>query len=633
MRRGAVAVWGLGVLAIAAVVPPPAPAATPKEIEDAIRRGVAWIKDRYQRKADINSVNTPFSHALGATCLSGLALLEAGTPPDDPAVQSITQLVRTVSYAQTQTYQISLCLMYLDRLGDPADLPRIQILAVRLLAGQNPQTGGWGYSCINQVTQQEVEFLKSIRMDDKKDQLHPDIERYAQSLLVARQNQPVMGDDNSNTQFAVLALWLARKHGVPVDGALDLVERRFLATQTRTGGWPYNGPAAGSTNVVLPEGSPSMTCAGLLGLATGIARRQEMRAKAAEPKKEPTPPKKDAPDDPFFHPRLPDASQSAAAKPKPQQAGKLDARDRAAQFAFAALGIALRNYLVPDGRGNWAVGMPKTGGGHGRGDFYFLWSLERVGIIYGIDKIGDIDWFDVGANTLVLTQSANGSWEGGGYQAEVNTAFAILFLCRSNLARDLSGKVQSSIATEMRAGPGGAAELPNPKGPSGGGAGGGAPSLMTSQAATLAAQLVRTPESEWRNLLVKMQSGSGAVYTQAMVIAAGRLEGRRLMELRQALAERLARMTAETLRSMARSDEPELRRAALLAMAMKDDRQHIPDLIAALLDEEEMVVRAAKAGLKALTGQDLGPPPLASPADKKLAAEAWLQWWEEHKNQ
>ena len=37
-------------------------------------------------------------------------------------------------------------------------------------------------------------------------------------------------------------------------------------------------------------------------------------------------------------------------------------------------------------------------------------------------------------------------------------------------------------------------------------------------------------------------------------------------------------------------------------MAMKDDQAHLPDLITALLDEEEPVVRAARAGLKAISG-------------------------------
>src|SRR5207248_4102347 len=61
-------------------------------------------------------------------------------------VRAITAAVRAASYRETHTYQISLCLLYLDRYGDPADVPLIQMLAVRLLAAQNAR-GGWTYDC------------------------------------------------------------------------------------------------------------------------------------------------------------------------------------------------------------------------------------------------------------------------------------------------------------------------------------------------------------------------------------------------------------------------------------------------------------------------------------------------------
>ena len=183
------------------------------------------------------------------TCLAGLAILEAGTPVNDPAVKAITDLVRDAAYKQTQTYQIALCLMYLDRLGDPADVPLIQVLAVRLLVGQT-SNGGWGYECIGIVPQEDERRLRALKPDQAAGKLHPEVEKYAQSLAAAR-NQPGtavvgIGDDNSNTQFGVLAVWMARKHGVPVDNALDFIEKRFMATQDgQTGNWSYSGPVAG----------------------------------------------------------------------------------------------------------------------------------------------------------------------------------------------------------------------------------------------------------------------------------------------------------------------------------------------------------------------------------------------------
>jgi hypothetical protein len=158
------------------------------------------------------------------------------------------------------------------------------------------------------------------------------------------------------------------------------------------------------------------------------------------------------------------------------------------------------------------------------------------------------------------------------------------------------------------------------------------PGVGGSEAAVLAGQLLRSTEKEWPAVLKKLRDTKGAIHTKALLASVNRLDGERRQMAREALAERLARMTAETLRSMAKDEEPELRRAAILAMAMKDEKAHVRDLVAALLDEEEVVVRAAKAGLKSLAGQDFGPGVNATAGEKKLAANAWNDWLSKQKN-
>jgi hypothetical protein len=139
-------------------------------------------------------------------------------------------------------------------------------------------------------------------------------------------------------------------------------------------------------------------------------------------------------------------------------------------------------------------------------------------------------------------------------------------------------------------------------------------------------------DKAWTTLLNKLRDAKGSNHTEALVTAANQMDpGDRLKDTRQALAERLSRMTTETLRAMAKSDEAELRRGALLAMAMKDDKQFIPDLIAATLDDEEIVLRAVRAGLKSLTGQDFGPGANADSGEKKIAKDAWQSWWDKQK--
>jgi hypothetical protein len=605
-------------------------AATPKEIDAAIKKGTEALKAKYAGGMGVAPVVGPddAGHGIGSTCLAGLALLEAGVPVADPAIKTITGMVRGAAYRQTKTYQVSLCLMYLDRLGDPTDVPLIQALAVRLLVGQNSQ-GGWGYDSIGEVTKGDEERLRAMK-PGAAGKLHPDVEEYAKSLM-GRRGGATAGaigiDDNSNTQFAVLAVWLARKHGVPVDNALDLIERRFVASQLRNGNWSYTGPAAAGGGVATP-GSPSMYCAGLISLATGVARRDEKKPERKEelktdPGKEP--PKKS--DDPFFNPPKKDAKEP----PKKKESRPLTATDRAIQAAFTGLGAHLAE-SAQAGRGALAITRQGQLGGHGRHDLYFCWSLERVGVIYGVEKIGGVDWYEAGAHSLVHTQSPDGSWNIS-YGAEVDTSFAVLFLCRSNLARDLSGKVQKETATEMKAGtipgletkqtePVAGTTNPNPAAP---------PIVLPgptgSQAAVMVGELLRAPEKDWSKVLEKLRDSKGTVHTQALLGAVSRLEGDRRKAAREALAERLTRMNAATLREMVKYEDPELRRAAVLAMAMKDDKAHIPDLIAAILDEEDMVVRAARAGLKSLTnGEDFGPAANAPAGEKLLAERAWKAW-------
>ncbi len=625
------------VLGVLAVIHSVGSAATPQQIEAAIKAGTEWLKRNYQNQpvGGVGGLNENL-HGIGPTCLTGLALLEAGVPANDPVVKAITARIRDASFTQVRTYQISLCLMYLERYGDPADSHLIQMLAVRLLLGQTAM-GGWGYNCIAPVSQADEQALRALKPAEPG-RFHPDIARYAQTLRPPEGGNNA--DDNSNTQFAVIALWMARKYGVPVDRALDLVERRFVATQiARTGGWSYSPPpppTPGSGGAVpdIP-GSPSMYCAGLIGLSTGIARRDERRTKTERPKEPPKdsagPAPKIDPDDPFITPVPKEKVEPKKVAPRPR-----DPIDLRVQAAFLGLGSYVAE-LARQGRGALFL---KEGGAHGYTDLYFLWSLERVGVIYGVDRIGGIDWYEAGAQSLVATQNRDGSWGSGeGYGPEVNTAFAILFLSKSNLARDLSGQVQKEAVTELRAG---VNPNPDPKAPGGTTGDNPAkadplapapfiPGVVGSEAATLAAALVRASDQDWSILLKKLRDTKGPVHTQALLTAVSRLDGERRKAAREALAERLTRMTPATLRAMAAAEDAELRRAAVLAMAMKDDKAHIPDLIAALSDEEDMVVRAARAGLRSLTGEDFGPAPNATAGQKQLATQSWQQWLDKQK--
>src|SRR5262249_43426124 len=116
------------------------------------------------------------------------------------------------------------------------------------------------------------------------------LENLIRQIPAAQANNPVKtGFDHSNTQFAALGLWTARRHGVPVDRALARLARHLRDRQLGDGGWCYQEQiASGST--------ASMTCAGLLGLAVdhGAANDKTLakdpdtdKAKLRDPGKDP----------------------------------------------------------------------------------------------------------------------------------------------------------------------------------------------------------------------------------------------------------------------------------------------------------------------------------------------------------
>src|SRR5262249_9029899 len=142
--------------------------------------------------------------------------------------------------------------------------------------------------------------------------------------------------DNSNTQFATLALWVARKHGLPVDAALGRVDARFRGSQNPDGGWGYVPTSTGRRH---HEGSTAtMTCAGLLALAVshGVAAAKVL-------------------------------DRDPEARPV-----RTLANDQNLAGGLKALAGLVGNPLAPKEKGRRPM--------HGRVDgksFYFLWSLER----------------------------------------------------------------------------------------------------------------------------------------------------------------------------------------------------------------------------------------------------------------
>ncbi|MCI0460462.1 MAG: terpene cyclase/mutase family protein [Gemmataceae bacterium] len=364
-----------------------------KRVKEAIDRGVAYLRRTQQANGSFgNGITTAaVMHRFwpaGFAALSGLALLECGEPGTDGAVQKAAVFVRQSAPTLNRTYELALALLFLDRLGEPGDRSLIRSLALRLVAGQNA-LGAWTYTCPILQAAQEKRLLESLR----KQAGSPKLPRFPQP----NEKVPRESVDNSNTQFAILGLWVARKHDLPLDYPLALVERRFRAGQ-RPGGWAYG----------FRSGQPygSMTCVGLLALAVG-------RGAAPEEPKDGVPRE------------------------------TLKAEDEGIQQALRALAGYLHDpadsTLRRAGKEDW--------GPNGAVNLYFLWSVERVGVFCNLQSIGGRDWYRWGLQLLLPTQRPDGSWvgRGSGGAPVVDTCFALLFLKRADLVPGLRQTLQQRL--------------------------------------------------------------------------------------------------------------------------------------------------------------------------------------------
>lgn len=419
-----------------------------QKVNSAIEKGVGYLKKTQAAEGTWNIGG----HHLGHAAIGGLTLLECGVPASDPSIQRVANYVRSRAGQENATYDVSLAVLFLDRLGDPRDRFLIQGLALRILAAQN-DCGGWSYNVVplnpqemfqlfaflqshrqpslhspvampalqsplprdaknpNDPFQQFSELVTSkdgknpgnlAKTNPKKAQqpIRPDwLQANLQNLALVRNQGKRKGQvkilqgggDNSNTQFALLAVWAARRHGVPTDTALLAAYHRFEVSQAQDGGWAYNPNGGNST--------PAMTCVGLLGQAMGHGTSPEIIA--VNPNN---------PKDVKIRPAL---------------------EDPAIQKAIKCLSRHIGEPSQDANKTNYPVQ-----------NLYFLWSVERVAMLYDLNTIGGKNWYGWGAQILVHTQHGEGSWRsapypGGGDQM-VDTCFALLFLRRSNLVQDLT---------------------------------------------------------------------------------------------------------------------------------------------------------------------------------------------------
>jgi hypothetical protein len=170
-------------------------------VKTAIQGGIKYLRNKQMKDGswEVDTLSSTFSG--GWTSLALLALLNAGVSPKDKMIQGGLVWLRKLN--PRYTYVRSLQTAVFVKAGEARDKKRIQKNINWLLKNRCRSDGkllGWTYT----------ESSKS-------------------------------SPDNSNTQYAVLALHAGRLAGANVPKAIwKDIQDFYLRTQIVNGGWPYN---------------------------------------------------------------------------------------------------------------------------------------------------------------------------------------------------------------------------------------------------------------------------------------------------------------------------------------------------------------------------------------------------------
>jgi hypothetical protein len=216
-----------------------------KKINTAIDKGVAFLKREQEPDGNWSPHNPGYQYQkgklafeAGLTALATYALAASGVGSGDASIKRALRWMETdgkggfESGAGYATYSVSLYVLALTRINAERHQAKIHTLARQLVRGQR-ENGMWTYG------------LGGGRG----------------------------GGDNSNTQFAVVAIWAAyslAEFDVP-ETTWKRIRHLYESTQAKNGGWGYGGRAG-------EHGTPAMTCAGLCGYVYASAALDDSRA-------------------------------------------------------------------------------------------------------------------------------------------------------------------------------------------------------------------------------------------------------------------------------------------------------------------------------------------------------------------
>jgi len=322
--------------------------AQPQELSDeliqrSIDDGIRYLEECRQPDGGWGAFPPTMPGGMTALCVT--ALRAAGVPPDDERIRKPLEQLRAIEpkycyQAAVQTLAFCLCEPDKDRLLIQRNVVFLEKNQIRSTQSTN---GSWNYGHHN--------------------------------------GKPLGPGDNSNTQWALLALYEAERAGVPTNDGVWLRARQYwMKSQHPDGSWSY---------VPNTPGTGSMTCAGVTSLL--LAAEKLDRADAAV------------------------EGETIACCGK-RQATINSPVERGLQWLEKQFTVAVN----PGDATNHLL--------------YYLCGLERVGRLTNRRLVGGHDWYREGATHLLQLQTRpQGYWKGfgsGESREVIGTAMALLFLAQ-----------------------------------------------------------------------------------------------------------------------------------------------------------------------------------------------------------
>jgi hypothetical protein len=371
----------LAILAAALLQADP-PAVDQKNIDAAVARGIQWL-----RGADSPSFARPTDgwHVPDSDEFILWTFVHAGVPDSDPKFKELLAKVTTSTLGRT--YKAALQAMLLEEIDRKAWQKRIAYCG-QFLVDNQARNGQWGYG-------EEIAppppgtpsgggraAVRSLGGKEGGPRVKPPV---GTRIRINATRQVGDAGDNSNSQYAALGIRACEEAGVDIPTGIVTLARNW---------W---------VSTAVKEGDPNAVASGVGGAPVGWGYRINDGAE-------------------------PYGSMTAGAVGAVAIYDHLLKKDwRKDPIVQGGLAWLAKNYSVT---GNPGARVHFGKGGKDAAHYYYLYALERAGILTETPLLANKDWYLDGARLLLGLQEADGQWkrDTDGENPVWATCFAILFL-------------------------------------------------------------------------------------------------------------------------------------------------------------------------------------------------------------